>query len=208
MSAPFRRPRRRPIATETSTTAMSGMSKATSSRAATTAHTMIAPPTDTSIPAVMMMNVMPTPMSAIGATETRSGWMEFGERNAGVKAPSSAHKTAITPTSTNSCPVMAGGRIRLAVASTRSSRGFGRGVDRHRPNPSWVSGASESVDSSAASEASIASDASAASSSSPAAAARICTCVASGGRTPRPAGLHASRGSGRTFGALRRGRSS
>ena len=45
---------------------------------------MIAPPTETSMPPVMMMIVMPTPISAIGAVATSSGWIEPAVRKAGV----------------------------------------------------------------------------------------------------------------------------
>ena len=45
---------------------------------------MIAPPTETSMPPVMMTNVMPMPISATGATSTSSGMIEPALRNAGV----------------------------------------------------------------------------------------------------------------------------
>ena len=65
-----------------------------------TEQTMIAPPTETSIPPVMMTTVIPMPISAIGATATSSGWIEPAVRKAGVAKASSAQSTAITPMST------------------------------------------------------------------------------------------------------------
>ena len=67
-----------------------------------TAQTMIAAPTETSIPPVMMMIVMPTPTSAIGAIATSNGWMDPGVKNAGVANARMIHSTAMTPIRTSS----------------------------------------------------------------------------------------------------------
>ena len=80
---------------------------------------MIAPPTETSIPPVMMMIVMPTPMSAIGAVATSSGRMEPAVRKAGVASASPTQMTAMTPISTSSWPVTGDGRIRLRAFGVR-----------------------------------------------------------------------------------------
>ena len=74
---------------------------------------MIAPPTETSMPPVMMMIVMPMPISAIGAVATSSGWIEPAVRKAGVANARTIHSTAMTPISTSSWPVTGDGRIRL-----------------------------------------------------------------------------------------------
>src|SRR3954469_22786965 len=100
----------------------------TSAFAVSTEQTMIAPPTETSIPPVMITTVMPTPTSAIGAVATSSGWIEPAVRNAGVDTASATQITAITPISTSSWPVTGDGRIRLRTRGRgRSAAGPGPG---------------------------------------------------------------------------------
>ena len=62
----------------------------------------MAPPTETSIPPVMITTVIPMPIRAIGATVPSSGWIEPAVRNAGVANARIAHNTTSTPISTNS----------------------------------------------------------------------------------------------------------
>ena len=83
---------------------------------------MIAPPTETSMPPVMMTIVIPTPTSAIGAVATSSGWIEPAVRNAGVRNARMAQITAITPISTSSWPVTGAGRIRLRARTVQPVR--------------------------------------------------------------------------------------
>ena len=64
------------------------------SLAVTTEHTMIAPPTDTSMPPVMITNVMPMPINATGENSTSSGMSEPALRNAGVAKASAIHSRA------------------------------------------------------------------------------------------------------------------
>ena len=88
---------------------------------------MIAAPTETSMPPVMMMIVMPTPISAIGAVATSSGWIEpGGEERRGGEARGSTQSTAMTPISTSSWPVTGDGRIRLRGLAAARRRLAGR----------------------------------------------------------------------------------
>ena len=63
---------------------------------------MIAAPTETSMPPVMITTVIPMPISAIGATVPSSGWIELADKKAGVAKARITHSTASTPISTNS----------------------------------------------------------------------------------------------------------
>ena len=87
--------------------------RSTSSFAVITEQTMIAAPTETSMPPVMMMIVMPTPTRAIGAVATSSGWIEPAVKKAGVANARTTQITAMTPISTSSWPETGDGRIRL-----------------------------------------------------------------------------------------------
>jgi len=53
-------------------------------------------PTETSMPPVMMMTVIPMPMSATGAVATNSGTIDPLVRKAGVARDSATHSTTIT----------------------------------------------------------------------------------------------------------------
>ena len=70
------------------------------------------------MPPVMMTIVIPTPISAIGAVATSSGWIDPAVRNAGVRNARMTQMTAITPISTSSWPVTGAGRIRLRASRT------------------------------------------------------------------------------------------
>jgi hypothetical protein len=102
MSAPFTSPRTPPTATDSSTATGSEASESVSAFAVSTEHTMMAPPTETSIPAVTMTIVIPTPTRAIGAVATSIGCSEPAVRKAGVERPSTTQSTAMTPISTSS----------------------------------------------------------------------------------------------------------
>src|ERR1700710_2935551 len=83
------------------------------SLAVTTEHTMIAPPTETSMPPVMITNVMPMPINATGENSTSSGMIEPALRNAGVAKASAIHITTRTAIRAISAGVTGGGRTRL-----------------------------------------------------------------------------------------------
>ena len=53
---------------------------------------MMAAPTETSMPPVMMMIVIPTPTRAIGAVDTSSGWIEPAVKKAGVANARITHR--------------------------------------------------------------------------------------------------------------------
>ena len=109
------RPSTPPTAIDSSTAGSSDTS-ATSAFAVSTEQTMIAPPTETSIPPVMMMIVMPMPIRAIGAVATSSGRIEPAVRKAGVARARPTQITAMTPIRTSSWPVTGDGRMRLRAS--------------------------------------------------------------------------------------------
>src|SRR6478736_4337762 len=82
MSRPLTRPRTAPSTIAHTRATMSETPWSTSSFAVVTPVTIIAPPTETSIPPVMMIIVIPTPMRATGATDASSGCHERAVANA------------------------------------------------------------------------------------------------------------------------------
>src|SRR3712207_7885990 len=94
MSTPLTIPSTPPTTTESSTATGSERSLETSCWATTTEQTMTMLPTETSMPPVMLMTVIPMPMSATGAVATNSGTIDPLVRNAGVASESSEEHTS------------------------------------------------------------------------------------------------------------------